>query len=99
MLGTFARTEHPEAREIVPSAHCIQRFRERMPVREPGREEVLRALIAALEDCHVSAWPPGWAVSDQPAPLWAANAELAFPLQPGRRPGRYVAVTCLARSR
>jgi hypothetical protein len=89
MLGMFARTEHPDAREIVPSAHCIQRFRERMPVREPGREEVLRALIAALEDCHVSAWPP----------LWAANAELAFPLQPGDRPGRYVAITCLARTR
>ncbi len=99
MLGNFARTEHPDAREIVPSAHCIQRFRERMPVREPGREEVLRALIAALEDCDVSAWPPGWAVSDQPAPLWAASAGLAFPLQPTDRAGRYLAVTCLARTR
>ncbi len=99
MLGTFVRTEHPEAREIVPSAHCIQRFRERMPVREPGRDEVMRALLATLEECHVSGWPPGWAVSDRPAPLWAANEELAFPLQPSGQRGRYVAVTCLARSR
>lgn len=97
MYVGVAHTEHPEAREIVPSAHCIQRFRQRMPVREPGVEEVAVALIAALESCDVSAWAPGWAVSDKPAPLWAATADMAFPLAPTPQKGRWLAVTCLRR--
>src|SRR3954465_900911 len=64
-VGT-ARTGHPEVAEIVPSAHCVKRFRERMPVRAPGVDEVAAALLGALEDADVSGWPPGWAVSDRP---------------------------------
>jgi hypothetical protein len=93
-----ARTHHPEAREIVPSAHCIKRFRERMPVREPGGEAVEAALREALESADVSGWPPAWAVSDREAQLWAATADLAFPLVPTGTEGRWLAVTCLPRS-
>ena len=96
-VGT-ARVDHPEVSEIVPSAHCVQRFRERMPIRSPGVDEVASALISALEDCDVSGWPPGWAVSDRPARLWAATADLAFPLEPTRDPGRWLALTCLRRA-
>jgi hypothetical protein len=90
-------TEHPQAREIVPSAHCIARFRQRMPIREPGGEAVEQALRAALELADVSGWPPAWAVSDRPAELWAVTADLAFPLAPTDTPGRWLALTCLAR--
>ena len=93
----IARTAHPEAREIVASAHCIHRFRQRMPIREPGADVVAVALLAALEDADVSAWPPAWAVSDRPAELWAATKDLAFPLARTHRPGRWLAVTCLPR--
>ena len=95
-VGT-ARNESPEAPEIVPSAHCVKRFRERMPVRAPGLEEVEAALLAALEDADVTRWPPGWAVTDRPAPLWAISGDLAFPLAPTGLPGRWLAVTCLRR--
>jgi hypothetical protein len=94
-----ARTGHPEAAEIVPSAHCVLRFRERMPVREPGTDEVARALLTALEDADVHAWPPGSAVSDRPAELWAISGDLAFPLARTGRPGRWLAVTCLRADR
>jgi hypothetical protein len=97
MLVAAAHTDHPRAREIVPSAHCVQRFRQRMPIREPGGEAVALALRAALEAADVSGWPPAWAVSDRPAELWAATADLAFPLAPTPTPGRWLAVTCLAR--
>lgn len=90
-------TDHPEAREIVPSAHCVQRFRQRMPIREPGAAAVAAALREALEHSHVSAWPPAWAVSDRPAALWAATRDLAFPLAPTPTPGRWLALTCLSR--
>jgi hypothetical protein len=96
-LQIVARTEHPEAAEIVASAHCVLRFRQRMPVREPGAEAVEAALRTALEDADVSRWPPAWAVSDRPAELWAATAELAFPLARTPTPGRWLAVTCLPR--
>jgi hypothetical protein len=105
MLGRvyigIARVEHAEVREIVPSAHCIQRFRQRLPIRSPGIEQVARELLAVLEGCDISAWPPGWAVSDEPPPLWAIShdGELAFPLQRTPQPGRWLAVTCLRRSR
>jgi hypothetical protein len=92
-----ARTEHAEAREIVPSAHCVKRFRERMPVREPGGEAVEIALREALETADVSGWPPAWAVSDNEARLWAATPDLAFPLVPTPEAGRWLAVTCLPR--
>jgi hypothetical protein len=96
-VNVVARTEHAEAREIVASAHCIQRFRQRMPIREPGGDVVAAALVAALEAADVSGWPPAWAVSDRPAELWAATPELAFPLTRTDRPGRWLAVTCLPR--
>jgi len=92
-----AHTDHPAAAEIVPSAHCVHRFRERMPVRAPGIEEVARALLEALEVADVSAWPPGWAVSDRPAELWAVTADMAFPLARTDRPSRWMALTCLRR--
>ena len=97
MLRVVARTEHPEAREIVASDHCIQRFRQRMPIRTPGAAEVHAQLLAALEAADVSGWPPGWAVSDRAAKLWAVHADLAFPLTPTPDPGRWLAVTCLRR--
>lgn len=92
-----ARMDHPEVHEIVPSAHCVQRFRRRMPIRSPGIAEVAVALLDALEDCDVSAWPPPWAATGERAPLWAQSADLAFPLQPSGTPGRWVALTCLRR--
>ena len=94
-----ARTGHPEAPEIVPSAHCVLRFRQRMPVRAPGTDEVARALLAALADADVHGWPPGWAVTDRPAELWAINGDLAFPLVRTARPGRWLATTCLRAGR
>ena len=96
-MNVVARTEHAEAREIVASAHCIQRFRQRMPIREPGGDVVAAALVGVLEGADVSGWPPAWAVSDRPAELWAATSELAFPLTRTDRPGRWLAVTCLPR--
>ena len=99
-IGVARRDDGPVA-EIVPSTHCIMRFRQRMPIRSPGVEQVARELLRALEDADVSAWPPAWAISDQPAELWAAShdGELAFPLQRTDWPGRWLAVTCLRRPR
>ena len=91
-------TDHPEARQVVASAHCIQRFRQRMPIREPGGEAVVTALRETLEHADVSAWPPAWAVSDRPAELWAATPDLAFPLARTGTAGRWLAVTCLPRA-
>jgi hypothetical protein len=93
----LARLDHAQVREVVPSHHCVVRFRQRRPVRERGSEAVTEALIAALEGADVSRWPPAWAVSDRSTELWAVNGELAFPLEPGGAPGRYVATTCLSR--
>src|SRR5262245_21490981 len=98
MLPWVARTDHPVAREIVPSDHCIARFRQRAPVRAAGADVVIDALIAALEEATVSGWPPAWAVSDRSAKLWASTAELAFPLAPTPQEGRWLAVTCLRRT-
>jgi len=99
MFVGVAHTEHPEAPEIVPSAHCLLRFRERMPVRAPGGEAPATLLLEALRDADVTRWPPGWAVSDRPAELWAVTADLAFPLASTRTAGRWLAVTCLRRGR
>jgi hypothetical protein len=93
-----AHIQHPEVHEIVPSHHCVVRFRQRRPVRERGSEAVAEALVATLEHADVSRWPPGWAISDRHTDLWAVNGELAFPLERSDRIGRYVATTCLARS-
>jgi hypothetical protein len=90
-------THHPQAREIVASDHCVQRFRQRMPVRSPGAAAVLEALRDALEHSDISGWPPPWAVSDRAAELWAVHRDVAFPLARTRAPGRWVAVTCLRR--
>jgi hypothetical protein len=96
-MQRVAQLDHPEVREVVPSHHCVVRFRQRRPVRERGGEAVAEALIAALEESHVTRWPPAWAVSDQYTDLWAVNEELAFPLERSGTPGRYVATTCLSR--
>ena len=94
----FARIEgHPEVEEIVPTAHALKRFRERYPVRTAGIDAVAAALIEALEQADVSAWPPAWAVSDRPAALWAVTRDLAFPLARTARRGRWTAITCLRR--
>ena len=82
---------------MVPSHHCVVRFRQRRPVSDRGAAAVEDALFAVLEGAHVRGWPPAWAVSDRPRDLWAVNGALAFPLEPGGAPGRYVAITCLSR--
>jgi hypothetical protein len=97
-VGT-ARTGHPEAPEIVPSDHCVARYRERMPIRVPGIEEVVRGLLEILEEADITRWPPSWAASDRPAPLWAVVGDLAFPLARTETQGRWLAVTCLRRGR
>jgi hypothetical protein len=89
--------EHPEVAEIVASDHCIARFRQRSPVRDPGIDVVMDALIIALEAADVSRVPPSWAVSDRHAELWAATPELAFPLAKTPQQGRWIAITCLRR--
>jgi hypothetical protein len=66
-------------------------------VRERGSQAVAEALVAALEGCDVSRWPPGWAVSDRHTDLWAVTGALAFPLERTDRRGRYLATTCLSR--
>jgi hypothetical protein len=91
-----AHIDHPEVHEIVPSHHCVVRFRQRRPVRERGAEAVAEALMAALADADISRWPPGWAVSDRHTDLWAVSGKLAFPLERSDRAGRYVATTCLS---
>jgi hypothetical protein len=96
-MQRVARLDHPEVREVVPSHHCVVRFRQRRPVRERGTAAVADALIAVLEEAHVTRWPPAWAVNDRHTELWAATEELAFPLERGGAPGRWVATTCLSR--
>jgi hypothetical protein len=96
-MQRVAYLDHPEVREVVPSHHCVVRFRQRRPVRERGMAAVAEALMAALRDADVSRWPPAWAVNDRYTELWAVNGELAFPLEPSGAPGRFVATTCLAR--
>jgi hypothetical protein len=93
----IALLDHPEVREIVPSHHCVLRFRQRRPVSERGVDAVAEALIATLQEADVSRWQPPWTVGDRQTELWAVNGELAFPLQRTDRPGRWLAVTCLAR--
>ena len=97
-VGT-ARTGDPQAPEIVPSAHCVKRYRERMPVRVPGLDEVAARLIADLEAADVTHWPPGWAVTDRPPELWALVGDLALPLARTDVAGRWLALTCLRRGR
>ena len=97
MFLGVAHTEHPEAGELVPSAHCLLRFRERMAVRVPGAATPAALLLEVLRDVDVTTWPPGWAVSDRPAELWAVADDLAFPLARTPQPGRWLAVTCLRR--
>ncbi len=97
MLRRTARVDHPEVREIVPSDHCVLRFRQRFPVRTPGGAEVLEALLDHLEAADVSGWRPAWAAGDRPAELWAVHEDLAFPLARTPQAGRWLAVTCLRR--
>jgi hypothetical protein len=96
-MQRVARLDDQLVREIVPSHHCVLRFRQRRPVRQRGGEAVADALIAVLEDSHVTRWPPAWAVNDQYTELWAVTEELAFPLERSGTAGRYVATTCLSR--
>lgn len=97
MLTGTARTGDPLAPEIVPSDHCVARYRERMPIRTPGLAEVLDALIATLESATITRWPPAWAVSDRSTALWAVTTDLAFPLVKTAETGRFLATTCLRR--
>ena len=96
-MQRVARLDHPEVHEVVPSHHCVLRFRQRRPVRDRGGDAVADALITALEDAHVTRWPPAWAVNDRNTELWAVTDELAFPLERSSSPARYVATTCLSR--
>jgi hypothetical protein len=96
-MQRVAHMDHPEVREVVPSHHCVVRFRQRRPVRKRGAEAVAEALMEALRSADVSRWPPAWAVNDRPTELWAVNGELAFPLERSGAPGRFVATTCLSR--
>jgi hypothetical protein len=97
MLTGTARTGDPLAPEIVPSDHCVARYRERTPIRTPGLDEVLHALIATLEDATITRWPPAWAISDRKTDLWAITPDLAFPLTATTDPRRFLATTCLRR--
>ena len=94
-----AKLEHTEVREIVPSHHCVLRFRQRRPVRDavPRRWRTPSSPRSRIVD--VSGWPPAWAPGRTPDRLWAATADLAFPLERTPTPGRYVATTCLSRPR
>jgi len=96
-MQRVAYLSHAEVREIVPSHHCMVRFRQRRPVSERGVVAVADALVAVLEDADVTRWPPAWAVSDRCTELWAVSGELAFPLERTDRPGRWLATTCLSR--
>ena len=96
-MQRVARLDHPEVREVVPSHHCVVRFRQRRPVRDRGGDAVAEALIAALEEANVTRWPPAWAVNDRDTEVWAVTDELAFPLERSSSPGRFVATTCLSR--
>lgn len=98
MITGVARNESPEAPEIVPSDHCVRRFRQRLPLPHPGVQVALDGLLQALADADVTRWPPGWAVTDRPTELWAIAGDLAFPLAPTGTPGRWLALTCLKRS-
>lgn len=98
MFVATARTGDPQAPEIVPSDHCVARFRERSPVRGAGIDVVVHGLIAILEDATIMSYPPTWAVSDRPAELWAISGDLAFPLARTPTPGRWLAATCLRKS-
>jgi hypothetical protein len=98
MFVATARTGDPQAPEIVPSDHCIKRYRERMPIRQPGLDAVIHGLIAILEDATIVSYPPAWAISDHTAPLWALSGDLAFPLARTPQPDRWLALTCLRRT-
>lgn len=98
-MQRIARMDHGEVREIVPSHHCVVRFRQRRPFRDAGVDSVADALIATLEDADVTSWPPAWGLSDRPTDLWALNGDLAFPLERTPWPGRYLATTCLTKPR
>ena len=98
MLAPVARIEHPEVHEIVASAHCIARFRQRMPIRTPGAQEVLDGVVAALEQADVMRWPPAWAHSVRQRRWWAVSGDLAFPLQRDRTAPAASGDTCLRRA-
>jgi hypothetical protein len=76
MLTGTARTGDPLAPEIVPSDHCVARYRERMPIRTPGLNDVIDALITTLETATITRWPPAWAISDRSTALWAITPDL-----------------------
>lgn len=99
MLTGTARTGDPLAPEIVPSDHCVARYRQRSPIRTAGLDAVVQALIETLEACVIVRSPPAWAISDRANALWAITSDMAFPLAPTADPGRYLATTCLTRPR
>ena len=58
-------------REIVPSHHCVVRFRQRRPVSERGAAAVADALVAALERVAVRGNPLLLQRTDRPG-RWLA---------------------------
>ena len=68
LMQRLARLDHPEVREIVPSHHCVVRFRQRRPLRERGGEAVAAALIEALEAADVTPLAAGLGGQRPPAP-------------------------------
>ena len=84
--------EHPEARVIQPTWHCVLRFRQRGR-HPPGTDEALDALRRVLEDAVVDVWPPPWAAGQQ-ADRWAVSGAWAFPLAPVAG-GTWSPLTCL----
>jgi hypothetical protein len=88
--------EHPEVRKLVPTWHCVLRFRERARV-DGAREELMEALRAALAEADITRWPPAWiAGRHREAELLAVAGELAFPLARSLH-GTWAATTCLRR--
>lgn len=92
------RPDHPEVREVIASHHCLQRFRKRIGIRDPGIEIVEERLKRALQDADFTRWPPAWVATQRQTEMWALlDDDVAFPLTPTAQPGRWLATTCLVR--
>jgi hypothetical protein len=95
MLSAVAK-HHDEVHAIVPTWHCLLRFRQRVRV-DPGTDAAVRALHESLERADLTRMPPGWiAGREKGAPFWALDGDLAYPLTKGPG-GDWVATTVLRR--
>jgi hypothetical protein len=88
---------HPEVRIVIASDHCLRRMRQRA-FRGPGAEALVEAFRRAIDGSHFARVAPAWAAGQQ-APMWAFDADLAFPLMPAGVEGEWVAATVLRRDR